>query len=349
MPLLTFALPVTSSIHFLCATDASHTSEPLVSSGNAVLPDDFQTAVTEAFKAAQSAIQRGHRLIEIDFPPLSSIRLSSPDCGAYEVLDANRYHAVQLAKLFATHGENQVAIGLPDSFEYERVIQMSGSDDPVIFPGVRWTVVKPSYKGSAWTAIWVKREKLIPLQPQENICILIGMSTQELTAVEKLVQSDTIQRITFILFNLQLDNCRNDLGLLGFPSKNLHYRFLCQFLPAYYLKSRSFVQFLNQEPFVLKYEGALFRSYPDDWQILLQTGNSNTKDTNATTTNQYSYRLVEKLKKRPTGVQFRKIVTQALQLKESLRQKLVREQEKKSKEVWWEQDEEKSISQLWKC
>lgn len=300
------------------------------------LPEDFDGVVKAAFESAECARKKGHRLLEIEFPALSSMRLSSADCGAYEVFDANRYHAVQLARMFASRGE-QVAICVPDIVEYERIVEKNG-DEPWVSSNIRWSVVQSAYEGNPITSIWVKRKKIESLQPQDTVCIIIGISSQELTAVEKLIQqyqSDKLS-ITFILLNVELDKLRSDLGLLGFPPKALQYRFLCQFLSVYYWRNRSFVKFFSQQPFLLKYEGALFRAYPDSWQVLLQTGDD-----------LYRYRRVASLNKRPTGVEFRQMVTQALVLENSIKDKMSKDWEK-SKDVWWEQDEKHSVSQIWK-
>jgi hypothetical protein len=300
------------------------------------LPEDFDSVIRGAFESAQIARQKGHHLIEIEFPALSAMRLSSADCGAYEVFDANRYHAVKLARMFASKGDH-VAICVPDGVEYERVVRKNG-DEPHITSNIRWSVVQPSYEGNPITSIWVKRKKIEPLQPQDTVCIILGVSCQELKSVEKLIQS--CQRddspITFILFNVELDKLRSDLGLLGFPSKELQYRFLCRFLSVYYWKSRSFVKFLSQQPFLLKYEGALFRTYPNPWQVLLQTGDELQR-----------YRRIASLDKRPTGVEFRQMITQALVLEPSIKEQISKEWEK-SKQVWWEQDEKRSVSEIWK-
>ncbi|EME27804.1 protein low PSII accumulation 3, chloroplastic [Galdieria sulphuraria] len=319
--------------HVDSPTISTH-KEPNLSSQQFVAPpEDFHSAVRAAFQSAQCAREKGHRLIEIEFPALSTMRLSSADCGAYEVFDANRYHAVQLAKLFASSGD-QVAICLPDIVEYERVLEKNG-DEPWMYSNIRWSVIQSSYAGNPITSIWVKRKKIEPLQPQDTVCIIVGVSCQELTAVEKLIETDN-HSTTFVLLNVELDKLRSDLGLLGFPSKSLQYRFLCQFLSAYYWRNRSFVRFLSQPPFVLKYEGALFRAYPEPWQVLLQTGDELQR-----------YRQVACLQRRPTGVQFRKMVTQALVVEDAIKEQISKD-ENKGKDVWWEQDEKHSISQTWK-
>ncbi|GJQ15143.1 hypothetical protein GpartN1_g6934.t1 [Galdieria partita] len=296
-------------------------------------PEDFDSAIEAAYHSAQCAREKGHRMIEIEFPALSGMRLSSADCGAYEVFDANRYHAVQLARMFATSGD-QVAICLPDIVEYERVVERNG-DEPWISNNIRWSVIQSSYEGNPIASIWIKRKKIEPLQPQDTVCIMIGVSCQELKSVERLCRGDH-HSVTFVLLNVELDKLRSDLGLLGFPSKSLQYNFLCQFLSAYYWRSRSFVRFLSQPPFLLKYEGAMFRAYPEPWQVLLQTGDE-----------LQSYRRIACLHKRPTGVQFRQMVTQALVVEDAIKEQISKDWSR-AKDVWWEQDEKHSISQTWK-
>jgi hypothetical protein len=73
-----------------------------------------------------------------------------------------------------------------------------------------------------------------------------------------------------VLWNLELDTLRADLGLFGFPGKDLQYRFLCRFLPAFYIRPRDYSKTVPTPPFLINYSGALFRSYPGPWQVMLK-------------------------------------------------------------------------------
>ena len=69
----------------------------------------------------------------------------------------------------------------------------------------------------------------------------------------------------------QLETARGDLGLPGFPGKDLHLRFLSRFKPALFLRQRSYSKTVNVAPFLLNYDGATFREYPGPWQVMLRT------------------------------------------------------------------------------
>lgn len=68
----------------------------------------------------------------------------------------------------------------------------------------------------------------------------------------------------------QLETARGDLGLPGFPGKDLHHRFLCRFTAALFLRQRSYSKTVAAAPFLLNYEGATFREYPGPWQVMLR-------------------------------------------------------------------------------
>lgn len=79
--------------------------------------------------------------------------------------------------------------------------------------------------------------------------------SQELPDLEALHLADPEKPIIFM--NLNLETHRGDLGLPAFPSKDLHYRFLSQIKPAYFLRTRQYSQTLSRPPFILNYQGAV--------------------------------------------------------------------------------------------
>ncbi|XP_020970307.1 protein LOW PSII ACCUMULATION 3, chloroplastic-like [Arachis ipaensis] len=68
-----------------------------------------------------------------------------------------------------------------------------------------------------------------------------------------------------LVLNLQ---CR--LGLLGFPPKDLYYRFLSQFTPVFYIRIREYSKTVAIAPYIVNYSGAVFRQYPSPWQVMLK-------------------------------------------------------------------------------
>ncbi|XP_020970140.1 protein LOW PSII ACCUMULATION 3, chloroplastic-like [Arachis ipaensis] len=61
-----------------------------------------------------------------------------------------------------------------------------------------------------------------------------------------------------------------DLGLLGFPPKDLHYRFLSQFTPVFYIRIREYSKTVAIAPYIVNYSGAVFHQYPGPWQVMLK-------------------------------------------------------------------------------
>lgn len=70
-----------------------------------------------------------------------------------------------------------------------------------------------------------------------------------------------------MLWNMELDTLRGDLGLPAFPSKDIQYQFLCRFRPVFYLRPRDYSKSVPVPPFIVNYSGALFREYPGPWQV----------------------------------------------------------------------------------
>ena len=87
-----------------------------------------------------------------------------------------------------------------------------------------------------------------------------------------------------MVFNCDLDDLRGDLGLVGFPPKALHARFLSRILPAFYVRRREYNKtFLGGQNGgggvrQVYYGGALFREYPGPWQVMYREEKGGTDD-----------------------------------------------------------------------
>jgi hypothetical protein len=85
-----------------------------------------------------------------------------------------------------------------------------------------------------------------------------------------------ISHLFYVCFSLvpyrKLDILRGDLGAPAFPGKDLHDRFLSRIKPTYYLRTRQYTRSTTTPPFLVNFQGCLFRTYPGYYQTLLDTG-----------------------------------------------------------------------------
>jgi len=104
-----------------------------------------------------------------------------------------------------------------------------------------------------------------------DMYICLTASAQELPDIEELHQLDPEKTVVF--YNLKLDVLRGDLGAPAFPGKDFQDRFLSKVKPVYYLRTRQYTRSTANPPFLVNYQGCLFRSYPGEYQTLIDTGN----------------------------------------------------------------------------
>lgn len=169
-----------------------------------------------------------------------------------------------------------------------------------------------------------------------DIFIVLNASTIELLDLEAYT-NEKIGNRPMITWNMELDTLRADLGLLGFPPKDLQYRFLSYFKPVFYIRQRDYSKTVAVSPFIINYSGALFREYPGPWQVMLRQDNG-------------TYACVAEDTGRRYGLgEFKKELTQAMGLNteaEGSAMAFLRSGYKTS--TWWEDDEDKEESKGWR-
>ncbi|CAI5503877.1 unnamed protein product [Closterium sp. Naga37s-1] len=248
----------------------------------------------DASRAVQSALADGLTRIEVDFPPLPSGK-AGYEGSSEEYIEANIQLALALVRRLHGATATTAKIVLPDGPEKRRcsrrfkaALDMTDGvslgcleDDPVAAPGQAGAPQPGSAGGGGGGGFFSALKNALDLDfggqetgewaaaTPSDLYIIANASCQELPAVqaylEKLPPATPV-----LLFNLELDTLRADLGLLGFPPKDLHYRFLSTFRPVFYLRPRDYSKSVAVSPFILNYSGALFRMYPAPWQVMVK-------------------------------------------------------------------------------
>ena len=342
-------------------------------------PASFHQALGQCVRAVQVAVERGERLLEVDFPPLSAEVLASPRLSADELIDANTRLALEFCKRLIdadTAGApsggattervplQRAAVLLPDMIERNRAVsQHAAALLDMMNPEerhrrrIRLAVLRSGHEaGNLFQRLLRANTKgdgggalIEAVQDDDDWFVVVAASSQELPEAEQLVervrQADRHRAHPrpVILFNVQLDMARADLGLPAFPSKALHDRFLSHVLPVYYLRNRTYTKSLSRPPYLIQFQGALFRAYPEPYQMLLDTGNG-------------AYRPVANTARRPTMREFRETLTAALQLDEPQRSSpspknlfgLLRRSDARLLNWWEREDAQRNASDKWR-
>ncbi len=309
-------------------------------------PSSFFELQQDSIRATRLALKDGHKLLEIEFPPLPASVLEMDDVSAYDVAEANVNLALEFSKglLTATKDSDtqlkKIAIMLPDEAELDIIKDKIGTTDP--YPGVTISSLRKSDPDD--TRIFKPEQLLLSLfgnspgtvtgVDDADMYICLIASAQELPDIEELHGLDPQKPV--VCYNMKLDILRGDLGAPAFPGKDLHDRFLSRIKPVYYLRTRQYSRSTPNPPFMVNYQGCLFRTYPGEYQTLLDTGTGR-------------YRRILGNKIRPSLGTFKE------QLTDELKKQGVVQDEGSALEwlrtgykttTWWEEDREQA-SDAW--
>lgn len=361
---VSFTSPATSSSSKLFnVPPPSSDAEPEVlkeSSSRESPPQSFYQLQINCARAAEIAIKDGHKLIEVEFPPLPAQVLEMDDVSAYDVAEANLRLAIDFAKSFAAKSTasddstdndedgdsikipNNVAILFPDESEANIILdKTSMTKEP--YPGITVRSLRESDERDTrffkpeqtFMSLFGQRSGGV-IKPIEDVdmYIILVASAQELPDVEELHELDPEKVICF--YNLKLDVLRGDLGAPAFPPREFQDRFLSKVKPVYYLRTRQYSRSTPNPPFMVNYQGCLFRSYPGQFQTLLDTGTG-------------QYRRVEGSNVRPALGEFKEQLTKALQTEGVIQEEgktlnFLRTGYKTT--TWWEEERE-DASDVW--
>ena len=273
-------------------------------------PASFFELQQDCIRSAKMAIDDGIDLLEVEFPPLPASVLELDDVSAYDVAQANLKLAVEFARGFSK--EKNIGILLPDEDEARISIEaLTGNDDTLPTAQLEAGITISSLRSSAEDDDRIfKPDQLFlnlfggksgAVRPMNNtdMYIILVASAQELPDIEALHDQVKDQNIPIVLYNLKLDVLRGDLGAPAFPPKEFQDRFLSRVKPVYYLRTRQYSRSTATPPFLVNYQGCLFRAYPGQYQTLLDTGTG-------------SYRRLIGQDVRPSLGEFKETLTEAL-------------------------------------
>jgi len=244
-------------------------------------PDSYEELMEDVARSVAQGLRDGVTRMEVEFPPLGS-SLDSYKGQSDDYIDANIVLTIQLSKLLAKEGL-ATRILVPDEIEKRRAKRVFKTslelDDRIVMGSLQETGVSSPLKGDwaqkvlggffAENRVQDFEGNRFTENTREDVFVVVNASCAELPTIKKYWEEFCRDK-AMILLNLELDTLRGDLGLFGFPSKDIHYGFLSHFKPMFFLRNRDYSKSVNVAPFIINYSGSVFREYPGPWQVMLK-------------------------------------------------------------------------------